>query len=65
VGSRLEDRNVGYQAAISGRIALLGNRVANEFEQEVRRQLTDLHNWQENSVRTLAHQVAEEQIGWF
>ena len=43
-----------YQAAISGRLALLGNRVGASFEQEVRQRLADLHTWQEGSVRATA-----------
>jgi hypothetical protein len=63
--ARLEDRRGDYQAAISGRLALLGNRVGAEFEREVRLRLTDLHTWQERSVRNTATRLAEERIGLF
>jgi hypothetical protein len=61
--SRLEDRRGDYQEAISGRLALLGNRVGGEFEQEVRQRITDLHIWQERSVRATATQLAKERVG--
>ena len=54
---RLEDRRAGYQAAISGRLALLGNRVGAEFEREVRLRITDLHAWQDRSV-------PRRPVGW-
>ena len=60
---RLDDRRGQYQAAISGRLALLGNRVGAEFEREVRQRLTDLHTWQERSIRSTATRLAEERIG--
>jgi hypothetical protein len=61
--ARLEDRRGDYQAAISGRLALLGNRVGSEFEREVRQRLTDLHTWQERSVRETAGRLAGERVG--
>lgn len=61
--ARLEDRRGEYQAAISGRLALLGNRVGTEFEREVRRRLADLHTWQERAVRETAGRLAEERVG--
>jgi len=61
---QLEDRRGDSQAAISGRLALLGNHVAAEFEREVRQRLTDLHTWQEQAVRVTAGRLAEERIGW-
>jgi hypothetical protein len=60
--ARLEDRRGDYQAAISGRLALLGNRVGTEFEREVRLRLTDLHAWQERAVRDAAGKLAEERV---
>ena len=60
---RLDDRRGDYQAAISGRLALLGNRVGAEFEREIRERLNDLHTWQERSIRNTAKQVAEE-LSW-
>ncbi len=62
--ARLDDRRGDCQAAISGRLALLGNRVGAEFEQELRRRLTDLHTWREGSVRAAADRLAEERVGW-
>jgi len=63
LAGQLEDRRSDYQAAISGRLALLGNRVGAEFEREVRRRLVDLHTWQERSVRVTAQSLAAERIG--
>jgi hypothetical protein len=63
LATQLEDRRGDYQAAISSRLALLGNRVGAEFEREVRRRLADLHTWQEGSVRAAAQLLAEERIG--
>lgn len=63
VTARLEDRRGNYQAAISSRLALLGNRVGAEFEREVRQRLTDLHTWQERSIRNTATRLAEERVG--
>jgi hypothetical protein len=59
----LHDRRGEYQAAISGQLALLGNRVGTEFERDVRQRLTDLHIWQERSIRQLATSLAEERVG--
>jgi hypothetical protein len=63
VSARLEDRRGDQQAAISGRLALLGNRVGTELEREVRERLTDLHSWQERSIRQLATHLAQERVG--
>ena len=62
---RLDDRRGDFQAAISARIALLGNRVGDEFEREVRQRITDLHTWQERSVRDTASQLAQERVSYF
>jgi hypothetical protein len=63
ITGRLDDRRGEYQAAISSRLALLGNRVGAEFEREVRQRLTDLHTWQERSIRITATRLAEERVG--
>jgi hypothetical protein len=63
VAAQLEDRRGDYQAAISGRLAALGNRVGAEFEREVRRRLADLHTWRDRAVREAAGQVAGESVG--
>lgn len=60
-----EDRQGADQAAISGRLALLGQRVGIEFEKEVRQRLIDLHSWQEHSVRTMTNSLVEERLGWW
>ena len=60
---RLSDHHEEQQAAISGRLALLGNHVGAEFEQEIRQRLTDLQTWQERSLRETAARLAEERIG--
>ncbi len=62
---RLEDRRGDFQTAISARIALLGNRVEAEFERELRQRLTDLHTWQEKSVRETVSLTVEERVGYF
>jgi len=61
--AKLDDRRGDYQAAISSRLALLGNRVGGEFEREVRQRITDLHTWQERSIRATAVRLAEERVG--
>lgn len=63
-GSRYEDPAV-YRHAISERLALLGNRVGSEFESEVRRRLSDLHEWQRKSVTVAAQRRAEELVPSF
>ncbi len=62
VAARLEDRQGDYQAAISARLALLGNRAGAEFERELRLRLTDLYRWREQSVRETARRLAEERV---
>jgi hypothetical protein len=62
LAGQLAERRGDYQAAISERLARLGNRVGAEFEREVRRGLADLHTWQERSVRAAAQLLAEERI---
>jgi hypothetical protein len=61
--AQLDDRRSDTQAAISGKLALLGNQVAGEFEREVRLRLADLHHWQQRSIRETATRVVEERIG--
>lgn len=61
--ARREDNQAEKQAAMSRRLALLGNRVGAEFEREVRLRLTDLHTWQENAIRQTAQRLAQERIG--
>jgi hypothetical protein len=65
VAGRLNDHRGDYKAAISRRLALLGNRVGSEFEREVRLRLTDLHTWQERSIRSTAERLAKERVGLF
>jgi len=60
---RLDDRRADFQTAISAKIALLGNRVGTELEREIRQRLTDLHTWQERSVRQTASQMIQERVG--
>jgi hypothetical protein len=60
---QLQERRGDYQVAISRRLALLGNRVAAEFEREVRVRLSDLHTWQERAVRATAMRLADERVG--
>jgi hypothetical protein len=65
VAGQLEERRGDYQAAISARLAGLGNRVGSEFEQEVRLRLTDLRTWRERAVRETADRLAGERVGFF
>lgn len=53
------------QGVISSRLALLGNRVAVEFERDVRRRIARLHEWQDQAIRTVAHSYAEAAVAWF
>lgn len=50
--------------AISDRLALLGNRVAQEFESELKVRIADLHSWQNSSLRQTAREYANETIGY-
>jgi hypothetical protein len=59
---RLDDRRAENQAAISGRLAMLGNRVGGELEREVRLRITDLNTWQEGSIRDTAVRLSEERV---
>ena len=60
--SQLDDRRGDYQATISARLAMLGNRVGGEFEQEVRQRITDLHTWQERAIKATAARLAAERV---
>jgi len=60
--ARLDDRRGEFQTAISSRLALLGNRVGSEFEREVHHRITDLHTWQEQSIRSTAIHLAQERV---
>ena len=62
--AQLDDRRGDYQAAISGRLALLGNRVGAEFERELRLRIGDLDTLRERSVRANAARLAEERVTW-
>jgi len=53
----------GAKAAISDRLAVLGNRVASEFNSELRARIADLHVWQNNALRETAGEYAREKIG--
>jgi hypothetical protein len=59
----LKDRRGDYQRAISSQLARMGTRVGAEFEREIRLRLTDLHTWQEHSVRQTATRLAQERVG--
>jgi hypothetical protein len=63
VAGLLTDRRAGLQAAISARLAQLGNLVGAELEGEVRRRLTDLHTWRERAIRQTATRLTEERVG--
>ncbi len=62
IGLLFQDTS-GAKAAISDRLAVLGNRVASEFNSELRARIADLHVWQNNALRETAGEYAREQIG--
>ena len=64
MAARLERKAGDYQAAITGRLALLGRRLGAEFEGEVRRRVSDLHAWREEAVRRTARSLSEERVGF-
>lgn len=51
------------QRAISGRLALLGNRIGAEFESEFRNRIAALHTWQESALEEAATNYANQTIG--
>lgn len=55
----LHDPTPDVQAAVSTRLALLGNRAGSELEAEMRSRLAQLHQWQETAVM----QAAAERAG--
>jgi hypothetical protein len=65
IWSRWDDRRADFQAAISGRLAMLGNRIGDGFQQEMRLRLNDLHTWRTNAVRKQADNIVEARIGLF
>lgn len=60
--AQLSDRTAEFQTEISSRLALLGNRLGSEFEQEVRNRISDLHHWQERALEDAARQTANQAI---
>jgi hypothetical protein len=65
IWSRWQDRRGEFQAALSGRLALLGNRVGDGFQAEVRLRLNDLYTWRTSAVRNQAEKIVEDRIGFF
>lgn len=55
--------STGAKTAISDRLALLGNRVASEFNSELKVRIADLHSWQNDALRTTAEEYAHANIG--
>lgn len=53
------------QRDVSERMALLGNQVGTEFEQETRRRISDLQNWRETALQRVARTQAERVVQWF
>lgn len=51
------------KAAISDQLALLGNRVAAEFNSELKTRIADLHAWQNRALRDTATEYAHDAIG--
>lgn len=62
IGVLFQDTS-GAKAAISDRLALLGNRIASEFNSELRTRIADLHAWQNEALRNTAGEYAHEAIG--
>jgi hypothetical protein len=56
----LQHREADYRTSISSRLALLGNRIGFEFQQEIRRRLADLHQWREHAIRSIGEQRIKE-----
>lgn len=65
IWSRWHDRRGEFQAALSGRLALLGNRVGDGFQTEVRLRLNDLYTWRTSAIRNQAEKIVEGRIGLF
>jgi hypothetical protein len=63
--SQLNNKIGDYQRAISERLALLANRIGSEFEAEIRRQIANLHTWQEDALRVTADEQAQMAITIF
>jgi hypothetical protein len=61
--AKLDDRRGEYQTAITTRVSDMAARIGVEFEKEIRQRITDLHTWQESSIRETAARVAQEKIG--
>lgn len=51
-----------YQTDVSERLAILGNRVGSECEEELRKRIADLQHWQEEAIKQLAHNKVNESI---
>ncbi len=51
-----------YQTDVSERLAILGNRVGAECEQELRKRIADLQHWQEEALKSVAHEKVNESI---
>lgn len=64
VGLLFQDLSAA-KIAISDRIALLGNRVASEFNTELKARIADLHTWQNKALRTTAGEYAHANIRIF
>lgn len=57
-----EPRRAGLQAALSGRMANLGERAAGLLEREVRRRIQILHGWQQQALNETAIRLANERV---
>jgi hypothetical protein len=62
IGAIFQD-TAAAKIAISDRMALLGNRVATEFDTELKTRIADLHAWQNKALRNTAGEYAHEAIG--
>jgi hypothetical protein len=62
ISGLLNDPAPSIRAAISGRLALLGNRVGDEIASEFGSHLADLHRWQYEALSQCATQVAERAV---
>ena len=63
--SRLLNRPADFVRSITTRLARLGNEIGRAFELTVKKRITALHEWQEQSLQTAAVRFAEESVPLF
>lgn len=57
-----DDPRPALQQQVSARLAHLGNRIAQEFEQTLRERLADLHRWQQEAIHDAADRISRERV---